>query len=150
MVPRHSSLRDDNRYSHFYSFHAMPLSVTSTCSAVCTGRHPFKDYATIQKGGSRSTAHLNTLRNIANKHVKPKFYTMSSNVQRLAEGLLDKNANTRLGVEQGGGDGRQGVESVKAHPYFSDLNWEEVYSRKAPSPAWAAQIWKNEVRCCAF
>ena len=41
------------------------------------------------------------------------------------------------------------VEEVKGHPYFADLNWDDVYDRKAPSPAWAAQIWKNEadIRC---
>eukprot|EP00750_Incisomonas_marina_P012929 INCI17184.2.p1 GENE.INCI17184.2~~INCI17184.2.p1 ORF type:complete len:1088 (-),score=164.61 INCI17184.2:2533-5796(-) len=70
-----------------------------------TGRHPFKDYVTIQKGGSRNIAHFNTLRNIASRSTKPQFYAMSSNVRRLAEGLLDKDASTRLGVERPANDG---------------------------------------------
>ncbi len=69
------------------------------------GRHPFKDYATIQRGGSRQVSHFNTLRNIANKSCPPNFYTMSRGAQALGERLLDKNPATRLGVDHSGKDG---------------------------------------------
>jgi len=44
-------------------------------------------------------------------------------------GLLDKNPLTRLGSKQIGG-----VDSIKNHPFFEDVKWNEVYNKKWQKP----------------
>jgi serine/threonine protein kinase len=44
--------------------------------------------------------------------------------QDLCQKLLDRNPETRM----------SDVNTFKAHPFFSDVNWEELYARKIPAP----------------
>jgi serum/glucocorticoid-regulated kinase 2 len=51
--------------------------------------------------------------------------------------LLHKNPLKRLGSHRG-------AEEVKEHPYFSDINWLEVYERKLQTPLpYLAEYAKN-------
>ena len=40
--------------------------------------------------------------------------------------LLTKDPNKRLGAN--------GVEEIKSHPYFEDINWEDLYNKKLKPP----------------
>eukprot|EP00172_Hildenbrandia_rubra_P003031 Plantae.Rhodophyta-Hildenbrandia_rubra.ctg4410.p1 GENE.Plantae.Rhodophyta-Hildenbrandia_rubra.ctg4410~~Plantae.Rhodophyta-Hildenbrandia_rubra.ctg4410.p1 ORF type:complete len:533 (-),score=69.84 Plantae.Rhodophyta-Hildenbrandia_rubra.ctg4410:1968-3566(-) len=49
---------------------------------------------------------------------------LSSDVESLIRGLLDRNPQTRLGL------GPDGILAIKGHTFFADVNWESVYQRK--------------------
>ncbi|KAA8497361.1 RAC-beta serine/threonine-protein kinase [Porphyridium purpureum] len=48
---------------------------------------------------------------------------LSSEVVSLIRGLLDRNPKTRLGM------GSAGMNEVKSHPFFKDLNWSSLYDK---------------------
>jgi len=51
----------------------------------------------------------------------PSF--ISDNAKSLLEGLLTRDVDKRLGGE-----------SVKQHPFFAEINWDELEARKIPAP----------------
>lgn len=53
--------------------------------------------------------------------------TLSTEVVSLIRGLLDRNPNTRLGL------GPDGINEIKQHPFFHDLDWEDLFNRE-PHP----------------
>mmetsp|Transcript_31979 Transcript_31979/g.55121 ORF Transcript_31979/g.55121 Transcript_31979/m.55121 type:complete len:678 (+) Transcript_31979:70-2103(+) len=53
---------------------------------------------------------------------------MSPEAKSLIEGLLDKNPAARLG------GGPRGAEEIKDHPFFSGIDWNEVYNKKLVPP----------------
>nr|UAJ21407.1 RAC serine/threonine-protein kinase [Cyrtorhinus lividipennis] len=54
--------------------------------------------------------------------------TISSEARDLLGGLLVKDPNRRLG---GGPDD---AKDIKAHPFFSSINWTDLYQKKIPPP----------------
>lgn len=58
--------------------------------------------------------------NIRNANLKmPK--NASDGAKSLLKGLLTKDSVNRLG--------NKGSEEVKNHPYFKEINWEDVYNK---------------------
>ena len=51
--------------------------------------------------------------------------------------LLNKDPDKRLGAN--------GVEEVKAHPYFKDMNWDDLYNKRV-KPPYSPKV-KNERDC---
>ena len=53
--------------------------------------------------------------------------------------LLTKEPTKRLG------SGKLDAESIKAHPWFEEINWDDVYNRKLPvTNSFSNKIAKNE------
>ena len=50
-------------------------------------------------------------------------------MQNLLFLLLDKNPKTRLGSPQSGG-----VNAIKSHPFFENINWTKVLNKEYPAP----------------
>ena len=53
---------------------------------------------------------------------------ISKEAAGLIKQLMEKNPDKRLG-----GAGRDALE-IKEHPYFKDVNWNEIYEKKIKSP----------------
>ena len=51
--------------------------------------------------------------------MKPYF---SEDVSNLLKKLLERNAKKRIGCSA------QGADEIRAHPWFSDINWDKVKS----------------------
>eukprot|EP00743_Colponemidia_sp_Colp-15_P001810 GILK01001975.1.p1 GENE.GILK01001975.1~~GILK01001975.1.p1 ORF type:complete len:405 (+),score=90.28 GILK01001975.1:40-1215(+) len=49
---------------------------------------------------------------------------LSANAKSILQGLLTREVSTRLG------SGPTDAAEIKAHPFFSSLNWEDVYQRR--------------------
>lgn len=49
--------------------------------------------------------------------------SLSPEVRSLICGLLDRNPNTRLGL------GPEGINEIKRHPFFQDIDWEGLFER---------------------
>ena len=57
---------------------------------------------------------------------------------------MNKNPLQRLGS-------KRGAEEVKAHPYFGDVHWEDVYQRKTKPPeAYLAEYAKNIIQISPY
>ncbi|XP_033628770.1 ribosomal protein S6 kinase alpha-5-like [Asterias rubens] len=54
--------------------------------------------------------------------------SFSSNMKDFINRLLDKNAKKRLGSGPGG------VDQIKKHPFFKDLNWDDLAEKKVQPP----------------
>ena len=63
--------------------------------------------------------------NIKNKDVS-YLPSMSPNLKNLLEGLFVKNPNLRLGSN--------GALRIKYHPWFSNVNWDDIYEKKIIAP----------------
>ncbi|KAH0786026.1 AGC family protein kinase [Histomonas meleagridis] len=59
--------------------------------------------------------------------------SMSADATDFISKLLDRNVETRLGSSE------RDVEDVKAHPFFSSLDWKAVYDKKY-EPEWVPPI----------
>ena len=69
----------------------------------------------------------NLFYNIENCELRiPSF--VSEDARNLLRGLLEKNPRKRLG----GGYGDS--EEIKAHPYFKETNWDDVYNKAIEAP----------------
>lgn len=79
-----------------------------------TGRTPFHDQN-----------RKNIQQKIINNKMRPPKW-VSQNGQNLLKGLLKKNIKARLGTA--------GSEEIKNHPWFSDINWDDVYNKRIPAP----------------
>ncbi|XP_063804664.1 ribosomal protein S6 kinase alpha-5 isoform X2 [Pseudophryne corroboree] len=53
---------------------------------------------------------------------------MSELVKDLIRGLLKKNPNKRLGC------GSDGSDEIKKHPFFQNINWDDLAAKKVPAP----------------
>ncbi|KAL7065328.1 hypothetical protein AAHC03_04685 [Spirometra sp. Aus1] len=53
---------------------------------------------------------------------------LSREAKRLLKGLLRKNVAERLGSKE------EDAEEIKAHPFFRNTNWDQVYARQAEPP----------------
>ena len=61
--------------------------------------------------------------------VQPKYPRwFSDDVVDLLKGLLNKNQDDRLG----GGD--NDAEDIRNHPWFADINWDDVLAKKLNPP----------------
>lgn len=49
---------------------------------------------------------------------------LSPEVVSLIRGLLDRNPNTRLGL------GPDGISEIKQHPFFQNMDWEELFNKE--------------------
>ena len=65
----------------------------------------------------------------------PKF--VSDKAKTLLKALLKKEPEERLGS-------KNDVEEIKAHEYFRDINWNDVYDRKLSPPIPQQKITKNK------
>eukprot|EP01138_Halocafeteria_seosinensis_P013925 gb/GECG01014220.1/.p1 GENE.gb/GECG01014220.1/~~gb/GECG01014220.1/.p1 ORF type:complete len:1041 (+),score=130.92 gb/GECG01014220.1/:1-3123(+) len=84
-------------------------------SEMLTGKHPF-----------RGSSHLDTLRNMVNPSIQPKtLHLLSKNAKSLLEGLLAREPSKRLGSSDAGG-----VERIKKHAFFKNVDWANVYDKK--------------------
>lgn len=54
--------------------------------------------------------------------------TFSRELRSLLEGLLQRDVNTRLGCRG------NGTDELKAHPFFSGIDWQQVYLQKYTPP----------------
>lgn len=54
--------------------------------------------------------------------------SMSADIKNLLEGLLARDVDKRLGSMG------HGVEEVKGHSFFRDIDWKQVYLLKYPPP----------------
>jgi len=50
----------------------------------------------------------------------------SKHAKDLLEKLLERNPSKRLGAN--------GVDEIKDHPFFSEINWDKLYKRKIKPP----------------
>ncbi len=57
----------------------------------------------------------------------PKKVTLSEDAKDLIKKLLDRNVKTRLGSNKG-------IEEIKAHPFFSTLDFNMILQKKLPAP----------------
>ncbi|XP_011630610.1 LOW QUALITY PROTEIN: G protein-coupled receptor kinase 1 [Pogonomyrmex barbatus] len=57
--------------------------------------------------------------------------TFSRDLRSLLEGLLQRDVNNRLGCR---GNGTDGANELKAHPFFSGIDWRQVYLQKYTPP----------------
>ncbi|MCQ2815936.1 MAG: protein kinase [archaeon] len=65
--------------------------------------------------------------NIKNADLQiPSF--VSAKASKLLQDLLVKDPSKRLGA-------KNDVEEIKKHPYFSDVNWDDVYNRRLSPPS---------------
>eukprot|EP00475_Leptophrys_vorax_P045041 TRINITY_DN9241_c0_g1_i1.p1 TRINITY_DN9241_c0_g1~~TRINITY_DN9241_c0_g1_i1.p1 ORF type:complete len:548 (-),score=153.60 TRINITY_DN9241_c0_g1_i1:97-1740(-) len=53
---------------------------------------------------------------------------LSQQIRNLITELLDRNPETRLGA------GEANSEAIKAHPFFADINWENLYNKAVDPP----------------
>mmetsp|Transcript_10363 Transcript_10363/g.9154 ORF Transcript_10363/g.9154 Transcript_10363/m.9154 type:complete len:95 (+) Transcript_10363:360-644(+) len=53
---------------------------------------------------------------------------LSEEAQDLVKKLLEKNPNKRLG------SGPEDSESIKEHPFFSDIDWEKLKDKNIDTP----------------
>lgn len=58
---------------------------------------------------------------------------VSSNAKDFISKLLDRNPSTRLGASE------EDVEEIKRHPFFSSLNWNDVFEKKY-KPEWVPDM----------
>ena len=65
---------------------------------------------------------------ILHNDYKPKEY-FSKNFANLLQGLLEKDPTRRLGHPDMGG-----TESIKKHPFFASLDWDQVYAKAYKPP----------------
>lgn len=54
--------------------------------------------------------------------------TFSRELRSLLEGLLQRDVNNRLGCRG------NGTDELKAHPFFSGIDWQQVYLQKYTPP----------------
>lgn len=74
----------------------------------------------------------NNINNINNNHKRIESYQsinfaefkISKNAESLIKSLLQENPNFRLG------QGEKDSETIKNHPFFEGINWDEVYNKK--------------------
>lgn len=74
---------------------------------------------------------------------EPLFFrgTLSLNAKSIIEQLLDKNPKTRLGSRL------KGVQEIKEHPFFSSINWDDLYNRRL-NPPWKPNLrGEDDVTC---
>jgi serine/threonine protein kinase len=80
-----------------------------------SGRHPF-----------HGPTHYDTLRNMVTK--PPTIdVRLSAPAAAIVKSLLIKNPRARLG-------GKEGLEELKNIPYFSAVNWDDLYSKAIEMP----------------
>ena len=53
---------------------------------------------------------------------------MSAEAKNLIVHLLNRNPSKRLGAGAGG------ANEIKAHPFFNDIDWNEILARRVPMP----------------
>lgn len=61
---------------------------------------------------------------------------ISEECQNLIKNLLIRNPQERLGATDG-------FQEVKAHPWFSAVNWEKVYNRAVPMESYPEKVLKQ-------
>jgi len=54
--------------------------------------------------------------------------TLSDEAQDIVRKLLHKNPKKRLG------SGKEGSESIKEHPFFSNIDWEQLFNKETKVP----------------
>lgn len=59
---------------------------------------------------------------------------MSQNVQDLLKGLLQRDVRKRLGT------GPEGIQAIKSHPWFSGIDWDDVYNMKPHAHSIAKEL----------
>lgn len=64
----------------------------------------------------------------ATLQMDPEFDSkkFSDDAKDICQRLLDKNETTRLGAN--------GTNEIMSHPWFSDVNWEDIISDRMPPP----------------
>ena len=70
----------------------------------------------------------NNYRNFNNSIVKfPKSLNLSDDAKDIINQLLDNNPKKRLGSQNG-------IEEIKAHPFFENIDFDSIERKKIPSP----------------
>lgn len=59
---------------------------------------------------------------------------MSDEVQDLLQGLLQRDVSKRLGT------GPNGIAEIKAHPWFSSIDWDDIYNMKPNGQSIALEL----------
>jgi len=67
------------------------------------------------------------LKDIVEKQVEMKQY-FSAESASLLKGLLTRNPAKRLGCSQ------TDAEDIMSHPFFKDINWEDLRNKRIPAP----------------
>ena len=58
--------------------------------------------------------------------------------------MLNKNPLQRLGS-------RRGAEEIKEHPYFADVNWDDIFNRRLQAPdAYLAEYAKSIIQISPY
>ena len=70
----------------------------------------------------------------------PAAAYLSSEVQSLVKGLLQKDASKRLGY------GPSGSADVMGHPFFKSVDWRKLEGRQVGAPGWLAGWVRDELR----
>ncbi|KAK1119343.1 G protein-coupled receptor kinase 1 [Melipona bicolor] len=83
------------------------------------GHSPFRQHKTKDK---HEIDHMTLTKNVE----LPE--TFSRDLRSLLEGLLQRDINNRLGCRGGGAD------ELKEHPFFSGIDWQQVYLQKYTPP----------------
>jgi len=66
----------------------------------------------------------NNKKNLSYQKINFSEFNISQNAESLIKSLLEENPNKRLG------QGDRDSESIKEHPFFEGINWEDVYNKK--------------------
>lgn len=83
------------------------------------GKRPFPGI--VRKEYKENVFHMNP-------QIKPKSIPngWSEDVADLINGLISRKEESRIG--------RNGAKSVKSHPWFKDINWDDIINKRVKAP----------------